>query len=394
MSETLLLLNCYSRNALAVINSVGESYRLIGGDAVSSGRRIIDPDRWFHSPRLGEVFRYADPGASPEAFREDIIAACRRYGASGVIATGTTATNQLSRFKAEIEAACSAKAVVEDYDRFLTMTDKWLTWQICQECGVTAPPTVLVNPDDPAFLSQVSKLRFPLVLKPRISYAAIGVQFLDDRAALDRALADLPGGAMDPVGGEPRYIIQEKITGELHDVAICARDGELVGAMTQQRVVSLYDFGGGGIVNRTTWEPQNIEMIRGLIERLRWNGLAIFDLIRDADGQFHVLECNPKVWGTTYLTTRAGLNMVRMSLDIFLHDRRPEPNFTYQRDLLYKFWFPECLYHWTVAPRTPARIFRRICRTLSHHGAAEVDNNLGRENWRHLVGIALNSLAE
>jgi len=65
--------------------------------------------------------------------------------------------------------------------------------------------------------------------------------------------------------------------------------------MTQHRIVCQYDFGGGGIVNKTTHDPAMMELARTFISHVKWNGLLLLDFIRDREGRYFLLEANPKV---------------------------------------------------------------------------------------------------
>ncbi|SLN22673.1 ATP-grasp domain-containing protein [Oceanibacterium hippocampi] len=392
MTTRLLILNCYSRNALAVINSAPADWHIIGADAEKPGFRFGRPDRYFRSARLAAVIRYPDPKAEPEAFADRIAEICRQYEVDLVIPTGTTTTNCLSEMKERVTAATGAKLAVEDFARLGPVTDKWHAAEIARKAGTPIPRTALFD-TDPATLEGFFGWSYPVVVKPRISFAAHGVEFFDDAGALRRAVAARPDYYAARLGDGPALIIQEAVDGDLHDVVLCAYQGEIVAAMTQARVVSLYDFGGGGIINLTTDEKAAIELVRPFVREVGWNGLALFDMMRARDGSFVMIECNPKVWGTTELTTRAGINMVRQHLELFASGEKPAPLEGYRVGLLYRYWLPECLFHLIHKPLTPGRFLKRLKSVLSRHGARWVEGNLRPENIRHLIGLILNKAA-
>lgn len=383
----VLVLNCYSRNALAVINGLGSSFNIIGAADRPAKAPIINPDKLFHSPLLAHIERHTPASMDEHQFIDDIAGICQRHDIQAIIPTGTTSTNALSRCKTAIEQASGAIATVEDYAMLHRVTDKWHTYELCREAGINVPDTCLydIARDDP--LAQVQELDFPIVLKPRISYASLGVEFVRNEDELHQAHQRIrESGFESPV--TPAYIAQAMLDGDLHDVTACAFQGSPVALLSQQRMLSLYDFGGGGIINKTTYEPDALALARRFLEHTHWNGVLLFDFLRDRQGRFYLLECNPKIWGTTDLTIQAGANVARMLIEIFVEGHKPQTVSAYEQDLLYKWWFPECIYHWIHQPLTGRRLIQRIRATLSNYGARRRITNL--HDIRHLLGIVLN----
>lgn len=389
MTDTLLVLNCYSRNSLALINTLGRRYDLIGGDCKKGKYFLLNPDRRFKSAKVREIFRYTDPNRDAQAFRDDLVAACRRYEATGVIGSGTTITNELSKHKEEIERLSGAKVAVDSYSRLEQLTDKWMTVQLCRELEIPTPRTVLLESAEPGLIEKVSALGFPLLVKPRMSYAARGVRFFQSQHELDGFCRTADGQEAFGASGA-QYIAQEAISGDLHDVTLCAHDGEPVCMLTQRRVVTLYDFGGGGIVNLTTREPKLMEYARRLTQSTRWNGVAMLDFICSQQGDFYLLECNPKHWGTTQLTIDAGLDVAQCAVDLFVHGKTPQTQNGYEEGLLYRWIFPEVVYHLIHHPFSPGRLRGRLGNVLSRHGASRVVHNIRRADMAHLLGIVFN----
>ena len=64
----------------------------------------------------------------------------------------------------------------------------------------------------------------------------------------------------------------------------------------------------------------------------------------------------------------------------------------YERGLVYKWVFPECLGHPFTRPLTPGRFMRRLGRVLRRYPGDRHMTNLQRENLMHLVGIVLSRL--
>lgn len=82
-------------------------------------------------------------------------------------------------------------------------THEWLVAAGFPTVAQTTPEAVLAAPD---------RWPFPLVLKPRFGSASVGVMTVQDRAALERALADAPPGR--------ELIVQELAGGQEHTIDV------------------------------------------------------------------------------------------------------------------------------------------------------------------------------
>ena len=120
----IIILNCYSRNSLAVINALDKRYELIGGATARDNFKFGRPDRFFKSSRLNMIFRHADPKVDIAEFQNDIIQACNSYQADAILATGTTLSNSLSQIKNDILDKTKAKVLIEDYSKLFKLADK------------------------------------------------------------------------------------------------------------------------------------------------------------------------------------------------------------------------------------------------------------------------------
>ena len=100
-----------------------------------------------------------------------------------------------------------------------------------------------------------------------------------------------------------------------------------------------------------------------------------------------MLEVNPKVWGTTHLTTIAGLNMVQNIIDSMLGKDFDLTDSSYDENVLYKWLFPECLLACLKYPYY--KIPMRVHRTLKNYNADKVTNNIKHSGIRQLIASIL-----
>ncbi|MGI9341919.1 MAG: ATP-grasp domain-containing protein [Gammaproteobacteria bacterium] len=386
--KRVLVLNAYSRSGLAVINSLPSRYEVIGGEVERTRHRFGRPDHFFRSQRLLALFRYPDPVVAPQAFAEKLIEQIGIYGADAVLPAGHPVSETLAKLKGQITAATDATILVEDHVKARILFDKWETFKLCKDLGIATPDTCLASVDGD-WIETARELNQPLVVKARDSWGSHDVMFFDTARDAAAYLNNLPDTQRYLPSGEDRYIVQSYTPGKQHHVNMLCREGEALAGISEQRVCCKYDHGGPAIACLTTRIPEIIETSKSLLGGLAWNGVCQCEFIQSEDGNFRLLECNPRIWGATALSTAAGLNIVERLVEVFVEDADPEPCFDYGVGVLYRWWFPECMQRLIQWPWTPRRLARRLREIVSRHGAVEARGNLQREDLRHLAGQIL-----
>jgi carbamoyl-phosphate synthase large subunit len=101
-------------------------------------------------------------------------------------------------------------------------------------------------------------------------------------------------------------IFQPYITGAEWSVDLYrTMDGDVKGVIARQRNLVV---GGESQVTTTASYPALEELCAKMADHLNLYGHAIFQVIVDAMGQFHVIECNPRFGGASTASLAAGLN--------------------------------------------------------------------------------------
>nr|WP_320191920.1 ATP-grasp domain-containing protein [uncultured Desulfobacter sp.] len=385
----ILVLNCYSRNALSVISSIDNSYEIYGGFSFvgSLKKRLC---QCFKSDRVKELIYITPPSVDIEQFKNDIIHAVNKLQIDIIIPTGTSFTDSLSFFKEKIMMKTRSKILVEDYQKLEMLTDKWKFAQLCQEMDIPIPKTVVLKRVSNLNQERIeARIDYPYIVKPRKLQAAEGVFLFHSESDFDENYSRL---LKDYAGVENgSFLIQEMIMGSLHDVTSCAKSGRALSILSQQRMATWYDFGGGGIINKTTYETKIIEFVKKILKKMEWNGIAEFDFIKNANGEFFALECNPKFWGTTQLTIDAGANMPQQLIDFWVHGKDVQPITSYKVGLLYKWLFPYCFLHCLHKPLTIDRFFKRIKKIFKDYGCENKSSNIQIQYMKHILGSIISN---
>jgi biotin carboxylase len=385
----VIVLHCYSRIGLAVINGLDRRYELIGGMLDRPGLRSLRYERYLRSGRLRHVFRYPAPEKDLDGFQEALIDACRRYEADAVFPTSTGLAIALSKLKATLPADIQTTFVIEDWEKLSWFADKWRTYELATELGIPTPRTILPVGSG---RQRIEELGLPVVAKPRLGEAAHGIELFDDFDKLAEFVENPPRIGVD-AGADYPYILQEYVPGEIHDAGTCAASGRPTSLYSQHRTVTVFEFGGPSLVVQLTDEPEIREHAARLLERLAWNGVIVFEFIKRPDGSYAFLEGNPRVGAAVQCVIAAGMNVCQQAVEIIALGQEPAPTLEYPVGMACKWYCPTAVKMCFREPRTLDAVRTRAHGMFARYRPGPTVTNLQRGSLRHLAGIVVDGMA-
>lgn len=206
------------------------------------------------------------------------------------------------------------EASIGSPDSFELVMSRHVSMLAVQAAGL-AVPDLIEDTSRATLAAMLERGEGPLVLKADGTWAGQGVRIVRRVAELDAARSALQRVPLsravkrwlinrDPVrllermaGGERRLSAQSYIAGQIGDMALFCRDGELLASVTAERDVELDQTNALGpstivrIVNRPALE----EGARRLVARLGLSGFVGLDFIVDpSTDQAYVIEINPR----------------------------------------------------------------------------------------------------
>jgi len=301
-----------------------------------------------------------------------------------LIPAGHEGTLHIAFLKRELSRFCSV--LVEDYEQVGKLHDKGNTVLLARQLGVPHPETFLPQDSEEAEI-YAGNCTYPVVVKARKGVGTDGVWYAQDAAelmALYRRTSKERGPAEGFLRDRSDPMFQEYIPGELHDVAAFSLRGEMAAGLTQRRLLTRPLSGGKGIVNMTTFNEELLGYARRIVGHLKWDGVLLFDFKIDTrDGEPKLLEVNPRFWGTTWLSTCAGLNFPH-NLVLAAKGAALEFPSDYRVGLVCRW----PLYELGIImekPRSLARIFERVKGILSRFGCRDCVSDIVWPDWKPLV---------
>lgn len=331
-----------SRNVLAAVRSLGRAgYRVTLAMPTKPGKWRL---RSKFASRFAEKITYIQsPYVSPLSFVEDLLEVVAGGEFDVLLPFGHATVLPISYNKEALSK--HVPIPIAKYSVLRQAHDKLESVRLAQQVGVATPATFHPQNRD-ELLSLQDDLPFPSLVKARQG-CGIGssIRFATTFEELLAGYDEISHQAsIPPVNDYSLPIIQEYVPGQIHDALYLYSNGKCKAALTQERVITYPVHGGTGAVNRTTDDPLLRDLGQRLLDRLGWHGPAQVEFRLDPrDGQYKLLEINPKFWGTLALAMKAGIDFARMACELAYHGD-VEPVFDYRVGVTHRWLFPDELY--------------------------------------------------
>jgi protein-tyrosine-phosphatase/predicted ATP-grasp superfamily ATP-dependent carboligase len=300
--HTVLLLDADSRVGTACLQSLGPAghrvhvaVRRLGAPAESS--------RWCHRVHVQPA---AEPVEAGVAWLCELDA---RFGFALVVPTTEASLRWLRAMREDHPVR--RKAVLPGDAALDAALDKSRTGRIARELGLPVPATreLAQCPRDVPWPEEMRRppAAWPVVLKPVRSKVVRGGKLASLAVAV---VHDEATRALTLSSWLPDTPVQEQawVPGRGIGVEVLYEHGRMAWHFVHERLHEWPLTGGASTLRRAAGpEPELVEMTRRLLDHLQWHGVAMVEWRRDAGGAVHLMEINPRLWGSLPLTIAAGV---------------------------------------------------------------------------------------
>lgn len=321
-----ILLTCAGRRKYLVDyfkQELGDKGRVIGADMSASAPALSGCDTYHLVPAVDE-----------KGYIAALLEICRVERVDAVISLNDLELPILARAKDQF-TALGTRLVVSDEKAIDTCGDKYKTFKFAESISVSAPKTFLST--GPAIDALRNKaIEYPLIVKPRWGSASIGLYVVNNDNELQDAFANckrvLSASFLSKLATDDNVVlIQEFITGPEYGVDIFNDlNGVNHGVVLKKKLA----MRAGETDKAITVRSEKLHAYAKTIgDSLGHIGNLDCDFL-ERDGEFYLLEMNPRFGGGYPFSHESGANLVKALLQS-IDDKSNEITIDYEAGLTF-----------------------------------------------------------
>jgi len=239
----------------------------------------------------------------PERYFERVCEALKRTGAK-VLLPGHEDVGIFCRHRDDLPS--EVRIALPEWDCYRIAEDKFAVLDVAQQAGCPVPHTTKV-----ASLAELKDMTrtttYPIVIKARTGNSAKGVRIVhdkDEQADMFKELVQTFG-----LFHERWPIVQEFLPGEAAGVCVLYDHGRCVVSFAERYLRCKEQGKFGTSTLRETYDNhQLISNAISIMDKLEWHGVAHLDFVADKNGEFRLIEINPRPWGALALAMFSGVD--------------------------------------------------------------------------------------
>ena len=275
------------------------------------GDKIVATDMQLSAPALQAAdIKVQVPGVYDSQYVDKTLEICKQYDIDALISLNDLELPILADNKSRFEKM-GVKVIVSSPEVIDICFDKYKTAQWVESIGLKAPKTYVTLASAKEALTK-GVIAFPLFMKPRWGSGSIGLETIEDMEELDIYYHLLMKKIKKTIlatasVGDEYIMIQEKLTGNEFGLDVMNDFGKNnVGVSVKQKLA----MRAGETDKALTVDlPEVREMGATIGRNLKHIGNLDVDIMQRANGDYCVLELNPRFGGGYPFSYEAGVNL-------------------------------------------------------------------------------------
>ena len=278
---------------------------------LSAGDKVIATDMQKSAPALQAAdIKFEVPAVYDPEYVNATLDICREYDVDTLISLNDLELPILSENKFRFEEL-GVKVLVSDSEVIDICFDKYKTAQWLESLGISSPKTYF-RLEDAKNALDAGEISFPLFMKPRWGSGSVGLESIDDMEELDiyynLLMKKIKKSILATASvGDEYILIQEKLTGAEFGLDVM---NDLCGNNVAVSVKQKLAMRAGETDKAVTRDlPELREMGCKIGESLKHIGNLDVDIMQRENGEYCVIELNPRFGGGFPFSYEAGVNM-------------------------------------------------------------------------------------
>ena len=227
----------------------------------------------------------------------------------------------LSKHKEDVEKNTTAKCAVMDYDVYALASDKTRLMAFCKEHDIPHPKTEIINNNYDDLAKNVG---FPSLIKPSHSAGSRGIKLVNNTEELERFSKEI-------IAEYGECTLQEYINSKdyyYNAMLYRTADGRY-GNHAITKIMRYYPIKGGSSSFCMSIENEHIlEICKKTLDNLGWVGFADFDILEKGDGDYRIIEINPRIPASVHAAAVSGVHFGDMIVKDITEGVLPQYTYT------------------------------------------------------------------
>ena len=281
------------------------------------GDKVVATDMQLSAPALQVAdVKLQVPAVYAKDYIDRTLAICEEQHIDALISLNDLELPILAEEKKRFENI-GVKVIVSDPQVIDICFDKYKTAQWVEALGLNVPKTYVSLAETKAAL-EAGEICFPLFLKPRWGSGSIGLETVEDKEELEIVynllFRKIKKTMLAKVSVGDEYImIQEKLAGNEYGLDVM---NDLVGNYVAVSVKQKLAMRAGETDKAVTVDLPEVREIGAVIgKNLKHLGNLDVDIMQRANGDYCVLELNPRFGGGFPFSYEAGVNLPKAIME-------------------------------------------------------------------------------
>ena len=321
----ILVLDGHSAAALAVTRSAGRAGYWVG---VGANRGLFAAAAL--SRYCNKKLDYPVSTSEPEAFVESVQEFVRAHAIDLVIPVTDWTLEPLSANRERF--AGLTRVTMPSHEALEFASDKYRTIKLAESIGIDVPRTLLVGSSGD--LSQFRGGPFPVVVKDRFSVRWTAGKAVFGSVSYAYSAQELENQVAERVRIAGDVLVQEFASGIGFGFSCFMIAGKSFLPFQWQRIREVDPRGSASSARRSiSIDPSLVSLSEKLIREIGFEGIAMVEYKRTADGRLILMEINGRPWGSIGLPVASGIDYPRHLIEWSLQGKLPPQEIPYRANV-------------------------------------------------------------
>lgn len=322
----ILVLDGHSAAALAVTRSAGQTGYWV---AVGTNEGLFAAAALSRYCRVS--FEYPVCTEFPGPFVNAILEFARAHAIDLVVPVTDWTLGPLSAERERFTGIC--RVAMPSQSALDFASDKYRTVELAKSLGIDVPAGCLAESLDD--LSQLKESHFPLVVKDRYSVRWIDKKAVFGAVSYAYSLPEVERKVEERLRAAGDVLLQDFVSGVGIGFSCFVAGGQAFVPFQWERVREVDPRGSGSSARKSVaLDPTLAARSIKLITEMGFEGIAMVEYKKTADGRYVLMEINGRPWGSIGLPVACGIDYPRYLIEWWIQGKLPPLTSAYREKVL------------------------------------------------------------